>query len=85
MNWIKIKTPESGLHEIDLNTIVDFFYDTKQDAWVMVQSNRNGIIISNELHDKIIELMGNNIVDFTEYCEEENDNETKVVSLNEHD
>lgn len=56
-NWIKIKDTYDGLHEITVESIVDFYFDSKNHNWVMVLNNKNGIRISPALHDDIIKVI----------------------------
>lgn len=63
--WIKFKDANEGLHEIETSSIIDCYFDGKNNNWVIVLTNRNGIVVRPEIHDQIMETLGGVTKDLT--------------------
>ena len=57
MNWIRFKSAQNGIHEINVQKISAFLYDGEKKNWILVLDNKNGIPINEDVHNKIINII----------------------------
>lgn len=76
--WIKFTDANEGLHEIETSSIIDCYFDGKNNNWVIVLTNRNGIVVRPEIHDKIMETLGGITKDLTTVTNNGNKTEETV-------